>query len=100
MILSDFLSRQKNDNRNPHEIIPLSFNMCQVLDDNYYNENFLIQTRSQAKKKWYETLRRSWCGKEFRSQPKARKVTCHFQTRKYGKAMYRSGNSWIKKKEN
>ena len=36
MILSDFLSRQKNDNSNPHEIIPISFNMCQILDDNYF----------------------------------------------------------------
>ena len=39
MILSDFLSQQKNDDSNPHEIIPISFNMCQVLDDNYYNKN-------------------------------------------------------------
>ena len=29
-ILSAFLSRQKNDDSNPHEIIPISFNMCQV----------------------------------------------------------------------
>ena len=49
MILNDFLSRQKNDDSNPHEIIPISFNMCQILDDNYYNEKYLIQTRSQAK---------------------------------------------------
>ena len=49
MILSDFLSRQKNNNSNPHEIIPISFNMCQILDDNYYNEKYLIQTRSKAK---------------------------------------------------
>ena len=49
MILSDFLSRQKNDNSNLHEIIPISFNMCYVLGDNYYNEKFPRQTRSQAK---------------------------------------------------
>ena len=49
MILSDFLSQQKNNNSNPHKIIPISFNMCQVLDDNYYNEKYLIQTRSQGK---------------------------------------------------
>ena len=49
MILSDFLSRQKNNNSNPHEIIPIPFNTCQVLDDNYYNEKYLIQMRSQAK---------------------------------------------------
>ena len=48
MILSDFLSRQKN-NSYPHEIIPISFNMCQVLDVSYYSEKYLIQTRSQAK---------------------------------------------------
>ena len=39
MILSDFLSRQKNDDFNPHEIIPISFNMCQILDDNYYSKH-------------------------------------------------------------
>ena len=39
MILSDFLSRQQNDDSNPHEIILISSNMCQILDDNYYNEN-------------------------------------------------------------
>ena len=35
MIFSDFLSWQKNDNSNPHEIITIYFNMCQILDDNY-----------------------------------------------------------------
>ena len=49
MILSDFLSRQNNDDSNPHEIIPISFNMHQILDENYYNEKYLIQTRSQTK---------------------------------------------------
>ena len=49
MILSDFLSRQKNNDSNPHKIIPVSCNMCKILDDNYYNmEKYLIQTRSQA----------------------------------------------------
>ena len=37
MLLSDFLSRQNNDYSNPHEIIPISFNMHQVLHENYYN---------------------------------------------------------------
>ena len=49
IILSDFLSQQKNDDSNLHDIIPISFNICQVLDDNYYNEKYLIQTRSQDK---------------------------------------------------
>ena len=49
MILHYFLSKQKNDNSNSHEIIPISFNMCHILDDNYYSEKYLVQTRSQAK---------------------------------------------------
>ena len=50
MVLSDFLSRQNNDNSNPHEIIPISFNMHQALHKNYYNiENHLLQTRCQAR---------------------------------------------------
>ena len=50
MVLSDFLSRQKNDDSDPHEIIPISFNICKILDDNNYNiENYLIQTRFQAR---------------------------------------------------
>ena len=39
MIWSDFLLRQNNDDSNSHEIIPISFNMYQILDDNYYNKN-------------------------------------------------------------
>ena len=34
---------------NPHEIYTHIFIMCQILDDNYYSEKYLIQTRSQAK---------------------------------------------------
>ena len=50
MILSDFLSQQKNNNSNLCEIIPIYSNMCKILDDNYYSvEKYLIQTRSQAK---------------------------------------------------
>ena len=50
MVSSDFLSRQNNNNSNPHEIIHISFNMHQVLHKNYYNtENYIVQTRSQAR---------------------------------------------------
>ena len=50
MVLSDFLSGQNNGDHNPHEIIPISFNMHKVLLENYYNiANYLVQTRSQAK---------------------------------------------------
>ena len=47
MILSDFLSRQKNDDSNPNEIIPISFEMYQILADNIVNfctDKYLIQT--------------------------------------------------------
>ena len=54
MILSDFLSRQNVNDSNPHDIIPISFNLRTVLQDKYYNleretEKYMIQTRSQMK---------------------------------------------------
>ena len=53
LVLSDFLSRQHHDDSNPHEIIPISFNMYQVLCEKYYDVgnigNYLVQTRSQTK---------------------------------------------------
>ena len=56
MILSDFLSRQGNDDSDPSEIIPISFNAYNILEENRNlgmcekNEgNFLIQMHSQAK---------------------------------------------------
>ena len=36
MVLSDFLSRQSNDDSNPYKIIPISFNMHKVLQENDY----------------------------------------------------------------
>ena len=62
MILSDFLSQQKNDNSNPSEIIPISFNTYKILEENRNrgkgnnitkntsaHEKYLIQMHSQAK---------------------------------------------------
>ena len=52
MILSDFLSRQIEDDSNLHEIIPISFNIREILQENYHNiikDTYLVQTRSQAK---------------------------------------------------
>ena len=54
MILSNFLSRQKADDSNPCEIIPISFNLRTVLQDKYYNlkgenERYMVQTRSQTR---------------------------------------------------
>ena len=61
MVLSDFLSRQKTDNSNPHKIIPISFTLKSLSHEHFYQFNsmtgigetetnkYLIQTRSQTK---------------------------------------------------
>ena len=59
MILSDFLSRQENDDSDPGKIIPISFNAYNILEENRNignlgtckknKEKFLIQMCSQAK---------------------------------------------------
>ena len=56
IILSDFLSWQKNDDSNASEIIPISFNTYSILENNRNigickdnDEKYLIQTHSQAK---------------------------------------------------
>ena len=38
MILSDFLSQQKNDDSNSNEIIPIFFDMYKIVEDNFYLE--------------------------------------------------------------
>ena len=55
MILSGFLSRQIEDDSNPHEIIPISFNIWEILQENYhhlitntYNVQMRAQTKAQA----------------------------------------------------
>ena len=52
MVWSDSLSRQLGDKRDPHQIIPISFNIKEVLRRNYQNNAeaaFMAQTRSQSK---------------------------------------------------
>ena len=53
MILSDFLSRHKHDDSNLHELIPISFNMHNVLHNRYHNigilGRYMVHTRSQVK---------------------------------------------------
>ena len=59
MVLSDFLSRQKTDDSNPHELIPISFMLRSQVDNHFYqidnetnqpwNERYLVQKRSQVK---------------------------------------------------
>ena len=59
MVLSNFLSRQKTDDNNPHKCISISFTLRNQKDDHFYQINsridqpkpnkYLVQTRSQAK---------------------------------------------------
>ena len=55
MICSNFLSRQKHDDSNAHEIIPISFNILSWLHARYINIDeessgrYLVQTQSQTK---------------------------------------------------
>ena len=45
MILSDFLSRQKHGDSNPHDIIPIPFNMHNILHKRYYNLELTDKSR-------------------------------------------------------
>ena len=57
MVLSDFLSRQKTDDSNPHELIPILFTL--QVDNHFYqidnetnqprNDRYLVHMRSQVK---------------------------------------------------
>ena len=52
MVLSDFLSRQMGDKSDPHQIIPISFNIKEVLLESCQDnakDAFMVQTRSQSK---------------------------------------------------
>ena len=58
MILSDFLPQQDNDDSNPNKIIPISFYMYKILENNLDNfdknyslndSKYLVQMHSQAK---------------------------------------------------
>ena len=59
MVLSDFLSRQKTDDSNPHELIPISFSLRDKVSDYFYRidiesnlprkDKYLVQTRSQVR---------------------------------------------------
>ena len=105
MILSNFLSRQKNDNSNPSEIIPIFFNAYNILEENRNsgmherNEGkFLIQMYSQAKTSGTTLPEVHGIRKKIRSKPEARKTACLTQKRRNREAAYRSGKSRIEKK--
>ena len=71
MILSDFLSRQIEDDSNLHEIIPLSFNIREILQENYHNivsDTYKVQTRVQTKAQTNDSI-------VVNTQPVAQKAT-------------------------
>ena len=59
MVLSDFLSRQKMDDSNSHELIPILFSLRDRVSDYFYHidnesnlpkkDKYLVQTRSQVR---------------------------------------------------
>ena len=62
MVLSNFLSRQIEDDSDLHEIIPISFNIKEILKENYQNmvkDTYMVQTRSQTKPKQMPLLYRA-----------------------------------------
>ena len=80
MIFIDFLSRQRHDNSNPHEIIPISFNMHNILHERYYNigklERYLVQMWSQTKSSRIKLLEVHGVSKNFdpNSQPEKQAI--------------------------
>ena len=49
MVLSDFLSRQKTDSSNPHEIIPISFTLKGPFGNHFYQINNTNETTGKHK---------------------------------------------------
>ena len=59
MVLSNFLSRQKTDDSNPHKLIPILFSLKSQVNDHFYcidnvinlprKDKYLAQTRSQVR---------------------------------------------------
>ena len=75
MVLSNFLSRQKTDDSNPHELIPISFSLKSQVSDYFYhidnrkviiprNDKYLVQTRSQVRSSGIRLLEMHGANKE------------------------------------
>ena len=82
MVLSDFLSRQKTDDSNPHKLIPISFTLSSQTDNHFYRitnekdhpktDRYSVQTRSQVKGKWNQITGSTWHRQKFRHTCKTR----------------------------
>ena len=82
MVLSDSLLRQSNDDSNHHEIMPISFNIHHILHKICCNtENYLVQTRSQARSSDIKLLEVLGVGKNLDPSIKPEKTTCQSHKR-------------------
>ena len=73
MLLSDFLSRQIEDDSNLHEITCISFNIQKILQESYHSmvtDTYNVQTRAQTKAQANTPT-------AVDTQPKTQKVTPH-----------------------
>ena len=95
---------RKNDDSDPSEIVPISFNAYGILEENRKfdtckNEGkFLIQTHSQAKTSGTKLPEVHGVRKELNPNLRPEKTVHHAQKRYERKAVYRSGESRIEKK--
>ena len=90
MVLSDFLSRQIEDGSDPHEIIPISFNIKEMLRENYQNmvkDTYMVQTWSQAKVQANAPTVQNITGKSVTRSaiPKVDKIPIKTEKEKYSK---------------
>ena len=107
MILSDFLLQQDNYDSNLNKIIPISFDMFKILENNLddFDKNnslndskYLVQMCSQTKTSGIKLLEVH--GVEKRLDPILRpKKTCHYLTRKVQEAAEGPRKSRIKEKK-
>ena len=78
MILSDFLSRQEKDKSDPHEIIPISFDMKAILNEKYYKtkeEGKIFGSNTiTSKRERNKSARSAWKKERSRSKFKTRMV--------------------------
>ena len=105
MILSDFLSQQENDNSDPGEIIPISFNAYNILEESRNlsmckksEGKVLIQMCSQAKTSGTTLPEVHRVRKKLDPNVRPEKQHALPKKRSNRKAVYRSGQSRIEKK--
>ena len=96
------MTEQNNDDSNPNEIIPISFDMYKILEDNLENfcdDKYLKQTQSQAKSSGIKLLEVHGVEKSLNPNLRPEKTAYFSQTRKFGEATNRSRKSQIKEEE-